>query len=136
MRLCAAVQTACSVGKIQLSLRKRGGATWTNLGQALDFHDTFVLKKERGESGLGPGAWRGPWRCCLPVFLLAPHYCQGVLVSRAEVTHNTLIFRVDLPPGAIRHVPVGAHVYLKALVEGEQAGRRRPAGRCCSGSDI
>uniref|UniRef100_H3CBJ7 Cytochrome b5 reductase 4 n=1 Tax=Tetraodon nigroviridis TaxID=99883 RepID=H3CBJ7_TETNG len=89
-----AVQTAFSVGKIQVSLRKKGRTKWTDLGQALDFHNTFVLKKER-----------------------APHYCDGVLVSKTEVNHNTLIFRVKLPPGTIRHVPVGRHVYLKALVE-------------------
>uniref|UniRef100_H3CBJ8 FAD-binding FR-type domain-containing protein n=1 Tax=Tetraodon nigroviridis TaxID=99883 RepID=H3CBJ8_TETNG len=88
------VQTAFSVGKIQVSLRKKGRTKWTDLGQALDFHNTFVLKKER-----------------------APHYCDGVLVSKTEVNHNTLIFRVKLPPGTIRHVPVGRHVYLKALVE-------------------
>ncbi|CAF90242.1 unnamed protein product [Tetraodon nigroviridis] len=89
-----AYQTAFSVGKIQVSLRKKGRTKWTDLGQALDFHNTFVLKKER-----------------------APHYCDGVLVSKTEVNHNTLIFRVKLPPGTIRHVPVGRHVYLKALVE-------------------
>lgn len=152
------------MGKIQVSLRKKGRTKWTDLGQALDFHNTFVLKKERGESGLR-GGWRhaappactvGLWshlskqaekeeentdRSCIfydtksfertavlpffrPVFLAAPHYCDGVLVSKTEVNHNTLIFRVKLPPGTIRHVPVGRHVYLKALVEGEQPGRR------------
>uniref|UniRef100_H2TL54 cytochrome-b5 reductase n=1 Tax=Takifugu rubripes TaxID=31033 RepID=H2TL54_TAKRU len=89
-----AVHTAFSVGKIQVSLRKKGKTKWTNLGQPLEFHNTFVLKKER-----------------------APHYCQGVLVSKTEVNHNTLIFRVKLPPGTIRHVPVGTHVYLKAVVK-------------------
>lgn len=69
--------------------------------------------------------------CFVRVFLLAPHYCGCVLASKTEVNHNTLIFRVKLPPGTIRHVPVGAHVYLKALVQGEQPGRRPvhvPAG--------
>lgn len=50
--LCAAVQTAFSVGKIQVSLRKKGKTKWTSLGQPLEFHNTFVLKKERGESEL------------------------------------------------------------------------------------
>lgn len=58
----------------------------------------------------------------LLVSSVAPHYCEGVLVSKTEVNHNTLIFRVRLPHGTIRHVPVGTHVYLKALVEGQQPG--------------
>lgn len=48
--LSATVHTAFSVGKIQVSLRKKGKTKWTNLGQPLEFHNTFVLKKERGGS--------------------------------------------------------------------------------------
>ena len=54
--------------------------------------------------------------------LLAPHYCGCQLVSKTEVNHNTLMLRVKPPPGSIRHVPVGMHVYLKALVGGERPG--------------
>lgn len=56
--LCAAVQTAFSVGKIQVSLRKRVKTKWTKLGQPLEFHNTFVLKKERGESPDQRKHWR------------------------------------------------------------------------------
>lgn len=139
--LCAAVQTAFGVGKIQVSLRKKKAETkWQNLGQPLELHNTFVPKKERGESESrgSTGAATPPSTdqqlntrplregltlssSCV-CFLVAPHYCECLLVSKTEVNHNTLIFRVKLPPGTIRHVPVGTHVYLKALVEGEQSG--------------
>lgn len=50
----------------------------------------------------------------------APYYRDCVLVSKTEVNHNTLIFRLQLPFGTVRHVPVGKHVYLKAFVESKQ----------------
>lgn len=56
--LSAAVQTAFSVGKIQVSLRKKAKTKWTNLGEPLEFHNTFVLKKERGECPGQTEHWR------------------------------------------------------------------------------
>lgn len=53
-------------------------------------------------------------------FFAALYYRDCMLVSKTEVNHNTFMFRLQLPRGTVRHVPVGKHVYLKALVQGKQ----------------
>ncbi|XP_071390917.1 cytochrome b5 reductase 4 isoform X2 [Centroberyx affinis] len=89
-----AVQTAFAVGKIQLSIRKKAKGKWTSLGQPLEFHNTLLRKKDR-----------------------ALYYRDCVLASKTEVNHNTHVFRLQLPRGTVMHVPVGKHVYLKALIQ-------------------
>ncbi|KAM8735260.1 cytochrome b5 reductase 4 isoform 2-T2 [Acanthopagrus schlegelii] len=95
-----AVHTAASVGKIQVSVRKQAKQKWTSLGQPLEFHNTFLRKKDR-----------------------ALFYRDCVLVSKTEVNHNTHVFRLQLPRGTVRHVPVGKHVYLKALIKDTEVVR-------------
>ncbi|KAG7233179.1 hypothetical protein INR49_007385 [Caranx melampygus] len=53
----------------------------------------------------------------------APFYRDCVLVSKTEVNHNTHVFRLQLPRGTVMHVPVGKHVYLKALVQDAEVVR-------------
>ncbi|XP_039476172.1 cytochrome b5 reductase 4 isoform X1 [Oreochromis aureus] len=89
-----AVHTAFSVGKIQVSIRKGTHGKWASLGQPLESHNTFVRQKDR-----------------------ALFYRDCVLVSKTEVNHNTYLFRLQLPAGTVMHVPVGKHVYLKALIQ-------------------
>ncbi|XP_047217981.1 cytochrome b5 reductase 4 isoform X3 [Girardinichthys multiradiatus] len=108
MHLCLAdeveenvsVHTASSVGKIQLTIHKQTKGKWTSLGQPLEFHNTFLCKKDRG------------------LF-----YRDCTLVSKTEVNHNTHVFRLQFPRGTVMHVPVGKHVYLKALIEGTEIVR-------------
>lgn len=95
-----AVQTAFSVGKIQVSLHKQAKEKWTSLGQPLDSHNTFLRKKDR------------------PLY-----YRECVLVSKTEVNHNTFVFRLQLPRGCVRHVPVGKHIYLKAHIQDTEVVR-------------
>uniref|UniRef100_A0A8D3DI72 Cytochrome-b5 reductase n=1 Tax=Scophthalmus maximus TaxID=52904 RepID=A0A8D3DI72_SCOMX len=95
-----AVNTAFSVGKIQLSIRKQDKGKWTSLGQPQELHNTFVQKKDR-----------------------APFYRDCVLVSKTEVNHNTHVFRLQLPRGTVVHVPVGKHVYLKASIQDTEVVR-------------
>lgn len=47
--ISSTVHTALSVGKIQVSIRKQAKRKWTSLGQPLEFHNTFLLKKDRGK---------------------------------------------------------------------------------------
>uniref|UniRef100_A0A671V9X7 Cytochrome b5 reductase 4 n=1 Tax=Sparus aurata TaxID=8175 RepID=A0A671V9X7_SPAAU len=94
------LHTAASVGKIQVSVRKQAKRKWTSLGQPLEFHNTFLRKKDR-----------------------ALFYRNCVLVSKTEVNHNTHVFRLQLPRGTVRHVPVGKHVYLKALIKDTEVVR-------------
>ncbi|XP_039974623.1 cytochrome b5 reductase 4 [Xiphias gladius] len=94
------VHTAFSVGKIQVSIRKQAKGKWTSLGQPLELHNTFLHKKDR-----------------------APYYRDCVLVCKTEVNHNTHVFRVQLPRGTVMHVPVGKHVYLKALIQDAEVVR-------------
>ncbi|XP_030638341.1 cytochrome b5 reductase 4 [Chanos chanos] len=89
------IHTASLVGKIQLSIRKTVKAKWTHLGQPLQSHDSFVRSKDRD------------------LF-----YRECTLVSKKDVTRDTHIFCMRLPPGTRMHVPVGRHVYLKASIEG------------------
>ncbi|XP_068592274.1 cytochrome b5 reductase 4 [Cebidichthys violaceus] len=95
-----AVHTAFLVGKIQVSIRKQAEGKWSSLGQPLESHNTFLRKKDR-----------------------ALHYRDCVLVSKTEVNHNTHMFRLQLPRGTVMHVPVGKHVYLKALVQDTEVVR-------------
>lgn len=88
------VQTAHSVGKIQVCLHKSVKAKWTQVGQPLEHHDSFIQCKDRG------------------LF-----YRECVLVSKTEVTHNTQVLRLQLPAGSYVQVPVGRHVYLKTSVQ-------------------
>ena len=45
-----AVQTAGSVGKIQLSIPKQAKGKWASVGQPLEFHNSFLRQKDRGET--------------------------------------------------------------------------------------
>lgn len=94
------VHTAFSVGKIQVTIRKLTKEKWASLGHALESHNTFLRKQDR-----------------------AVYYRDCELVSKTEVNHNTLLFRLQLPKGTVMHVPVGKHIYLKALIEDAEVVR-------------
>lgn len=49
-----AVQTVSSVGKVEVCLRKVLKAMWTQVGQPLESHDSFIQSKHRGESTACP----------------------------------------------------------------------------------
>uniref|UniRef100_A0A672N056 Cytochrome b5 reductase 4 n=1 Tax=Sinocyclocheilus grahami TaxID=75366 RepID=A0A672N056_SINGR len=89
------VQTAHSVGKVQVCLHKSVKDKWTKVGQPLEHHDTFIQCKDR------------------ELF-----YRECVLVSKADITHDTQVLRLQLPPGSHMQVPVGRHVYLKTSLQG------------------
>ncbi|GAA6079219.1 cytochrome b5 reductase 4 [Tachysurus ichikawai] len=91
------VQAVSSVGKVEVFLYKVFKAKWTQVGQPLESHDSFIQSKQRG------------------LF-----YRDCILVSKKEVTHDTQLFCFRLPPGAHMHVPVGRHVYLKASFQGSE----------------
>ncbi|CAL9705490.1 unnamed protein product [Knipowitschia caucasica] len=94
------VQTAFSVGKIQVMCRKLSAGKWKSLGEALELHNTFLRKQDR-----------------------TVLYRDCVLVSQTEVNHNTQVYRLQLPPGSVMHVPVGKHIYLKANIQGVEVVR-------------
>uniref|UniRef100_A0A3Q2TMB8 Cytochrome b5 reductase 4 n=1 Tax=Fundulus heteroclitus TaxID=8078 RepID=A0A3Q2TMB8_FUNHE len=84
----------------RVTMHKPSEGKWTSLGQPLEFHNTFLCKKDRGLV-----------------------YRDCTLVSKTEVNHNTHVFRLQCPRGTVLHVPVGKHVYLKALIEGAEIVR-------------
>uniref|UniRef100_A0A9J7Y685 Cytochrome b5 reductase 4 n=1 Tax=Cyprinus carpio carpio TaxID=630221 RepID=A0A9J7Y685_CYPCA len=88
------VQTAHSIGKVQVCLHKSVKEKWTKVGQPLEHHDTFIQCKDQ-------------------LF-----YRECVLVSKTDVTHDTQVLRLQLPPGSHMQVPVGRHVYLKTSLQG------------------
>lgn len=55
---------------------------------------------------------------CLPGL----HYRQCQLIAKEDVTHDTRLFCLKLPPSTHLQVPVGQHVYLKLSVTGKGAG--------------
>uniref|UniRef100_A0A8C9V1S5 Cytochrome b5 reductase 4 n=1 Tax=Scleropages formosus TaxID=113540 RepID=A0A8C9V1S5_SCLFO len=90
------VLTSCAVGKVQVCVHKASSGKWAELGQPLESHDSFLRRKNL-------------------VF-----YRECVLKSRTEVTHDTSLFCFKLPPATHMQMPVGKHVYLKALVQGSE----------------
>uniref|UniRef100_A0A3P8Z8P5 Cytochrome-b5 reductase n=1 Tax=Esox lucius TaxID=8010 RepID=A0A3P8Z8P5_ESOLU len=88
------LQTSCAVGKIQVSIHKLVKEKWAELGEPMEFHDSLFKRKDRD------------------IF-----YRECVLVSKTEVTHDTWLFRLQLPSGTAMHVPVGKHIYLKILIQ-------------------
>lgn len=103
---------------------QRGGGPGQACGGATFLSSWALVATWGAWTGRAALLWENLTQLLPPCALAAPHYCDGVLVSKTEVNHNTLIFRVQLPPGTVRQVPVGTHVYLKALVQGEQPGPR------------
>lgn len=51
-------------------------------------------------------------------FITELFYRECVLVSKTDVTHDTQVLRLQLPPGSHLQVPVGRHVYLKTSLQG------------------
>ena len=85
-----------NVGKIEIVLKKKENTSWKCLGHPQENHNSFIPKKDTG---------------------LFYRKCQ--LVSKEDVTHDTKLFCLMLPPSTHLQVPVGQHVYLKLPITGE-----------------
>ncbi|XP_026549342.1 cytochrome b5 reductase 4, partial [Notechis scutatus] len=48
------------------------------------------------------------------------YYRKCKLLSKTNVTHDTRLFCVELPPGTHLQVPVGHHLYLKQTITGTE----------------
>ncbi|XP_028612039.1 cytochrome b5 reductase 4 isoform X1 [Grammomys surdaster] len=86
-----------NVGKIEIVLQKKENVSWKCLGDPLEKHGSFIPKKDAG---------------------LYYRRCQ--LISKEDVTHDTRLFCLMLPPSTHLQVPVGQHVYLKLSVTGAE----------------
>ncbi|KAJ6665800.1 hypothetical protein lerEdw1_001272 [Lerista edwardsae] len=89
------VQVSEKAGKVEFVLKKKESLSWKTLGQPLESHNTFVKCTDRGL-----------------------YYRKCKLMSKANVTHDTRLFSLMLPPGTHLHVPVGHHLYLKQTITG------------------
>nr|XP_034340207.1 cytochrome b5 reductase 4 isoform X3 [Arvicanthis niloticus] len=94
-----------NVGKIEIVLQKKENVSWKHLGDPLEKHDSFIPKKDAG---------------------LYYRRCQ--LISKEDVTHDTRLFYLMLPPSTHLQVPVGQHVYLKLSVTGDFLSVSGPEG--------
>ncbi|NP_001346891.1 cytochrome b5 reductase 4 isoform 2 [Mus musculus] len=94
-----------NVGKIEIVLQKKESVSWQCLGDHLEKHDSFIPKKDTG---------------------LYYRRCQ--LISKEDVTHDTRLFCLMLPPSTHLQVPVGQHVYLKLSVTGDFISVSGPEG--------
>ncbi|KAM3853180.1 cytochrome b5 reductase 4 isoform 5-T8 [Vipera latastei] len=91
------VQISENVGKVEFVLKKKENLSWKKLGQPLENHNSFVKCTERGL-----------------------YYRKCKLLSKTNVSHNTRLFCVELPPGTHLQVPVGHHLYLKQTITGTE----------------
>ncbi|XP_069344460.1 cytochrome b5 reductase 4 [Eulemur rufifrons] len=91
------VQVVENVGKIEIVLKKKKNTSWKCLGHPLENHNSFIPRKDTG---------------------LYYRKCQ--LISKEDVTHDTKLFCVMLPPGTHLQVPIGQHVYLKLTITGTE----------------
>uniref|UniRef100_A0A8D0PA48 Cytochrome b5 reductase 4 n=1 Tax=Sus scrofa TaxID=9823 RepID=A0A8D0PA48_PIG len=91
------VQVVENGGKIEIVLKKKESTTWKSLGCPLENHNSLLPKKDTD---------------------LYYRKCQ--LISKEDVTHDTKLFSVMLPPSTHLQVPVGQHVYLKLTIAGTE----------------
>ncbi|XP_023363554.1 cytochrome b5 reductase 4 isoform X2 [Otolemur garnettii] len=86
-----------NVGKIEIVLKKKENTSWKCLGHPLENHNSFIPRKDVGL-----------------------HYRECQLISKEDVTHDTKLFCLKLPPSSHLQTPVGQHVYLKLTVTGAE----------------
>lgn len=91
------VRVVENVGKIEIVLKKRENMSWKCLGHPLEKHNSFIPKKDTGL-----------------------HYRKCQLISKEDVTHDTKLFCLMLPPSTHLQVPIGQHVYLKLPITGTE----------------
>ncbi|XP_061479234.1 cytochrome b5 reductase 4 isoform X2 [Rhineura floridana] len=91
------VQVSEKVGKVEFVLKKKETLSWKKLGQPLESHNSFVKRTERG---------------------LFYRKCR--LLSKTNVSHDTRLFCLMLPPGTHLQIPVGHHLYLKQTITGTE----------------
>ncbi|XP_013366350.1 PREDICTED: cytochrome b5 reductase 4 isoform X2 [Chinchilla lanigera] len=91
------VRVVENVGKIEIILKKKEHTSWKCLGLPLERHNLLTPKKDAG---------------------LYYRKCQ--LVSKEDVTHDTKLFCLMLPPCTHLQVPIGQHVYLKVTITGTE----------------
>ncbi|XP_075410933.1 cytochrome b5 reductase 4 isoform X2 [Tenrec ecaudatus] len=91
------VRVTENVGKVEIILKKKENTFWKSLGQSLESHNSFIPKEERG---------------------LFYRKCQ--LISKKDITHDTKLFGLMLPPSTHLQVPTGQHVYLKLTITGTE----------------
>ncbi|XP_063668008.1 cytochrome b5 reductase 4 isoform X3 [Pan troglodytes] len=91
------VRVVESVGKIEIVLQKKENTSWDFLGHPLKNHNSLIPRKDTG---------------------LYYRKCQ--LISKEDVTHDTRLFCLMLPPSTHLQVPIGQHVYLKLPITGTE----------------
>nr|XP_020142662.1 cytochrome b5 reductase 4 isoform X1 [Microcebus murinus] len=91
------VRVVENVGKIEIVLKKKENTSWNCLGHPLENHNSFIPRKDAG---------------------LYYRKCQ--LISKEDVTHDTKLFCLMLPPTTHILVPIGQHVYLKLTITGTE----------------
>uniref|UniRef100_G3SV99 Cytochrome b5 reductase 4 n=1 Tax=Loxodonta africana TaxID=9785 RepID=G3SV99_LOXAF len=91
------VRVVENVGKIEIVLKKKENTFWKSLGHSLENHNSFIPKKDAGL-----------------------YYRRCRLISKEDVTHDTKLFCLMLPPSTHLQVPIGQHVYLKLTITGTE----------------
>nr|XP_058939888.1 cytochrome b5 reductase 4 isoform X2 [Kogia breviceps] len=99
------VRVVENVRKIEIVLKKKENTSWKCLGHPLENHNSLIPKKDTG---------------------LYYRKCQ--LMSKEDVTHDTKLFCLMLPPSTHLEVPTGQHVYFKLTITGDYVSVSNPEG--------
>uniref|UniRef100_A0A250YJA9 Cytochrome b5 reductase 4 n=1 Tax=Castor canadensis TaxID=51338 RepID=A0A250YJA9_CASCN len=91
------VRVVENVGKVEIVLKKRENTSWKCLGHPLEKHNSFIPKKDAGL-----------------------YFRKCKLISKEDITHDTKLFCLMLPPSTHLQVPIGLHVYLKLTITGTE----------------
>uniref|UniRef100_A0A6I8N692 Cytochrome b5 reductase 4 n=2 Tax=Ornithorhynchus anatinus TaxID=9258 RepID=A0A6I8N692_ORNAN len=91
------VRIAEKVGKIEIILKKKDSIAWKSLGHPLENHNSFISHRDTGS-----------------------FYRKCQLISKTDVTHDTKLFCLMLPPSSHLQVPLGQHIYLKQTIAGTE----------------
>ncbi|XP_020825558.1 cytochrome b5 reductase 4 isoform X3 [Phascolarctos cinereus] len=84
-------------GKVEIILKKKNNVSWKYLGHPLESHNSFTAHREKGL-----------------------YYRKCKLISKVDVTHDTKLYCLMMPPGTHLQVPIGQHVYLKQTIAGAE----------------
>uniref|UniRef100_A0A8C9H904 Cytochrome b5 reductase 4 n=1 Tax=Piliocolobus tephrosceles TaxID=591936 RepID=A0A8C9H904_9PRIM len=121
------VRVVESVGKIEIVLKKKENTSWDFLGHPLENHNSLIPRKDAEDTYMKNSYIRKNinQRRETFIFTFSPnvvglYYRKCQLISKENVTHDTRLFCLMLPPSTHLQVPIGQHVYLKLPITGTE----------------
>ncbi|XP_009203859.2 cytochrome b5 reductase 4 isoform X1 [Papio anubis] len=121
------VRVVESVGKIEIVLKKKENTSWDFLGHPLENHNSLIPRKDTEDPYMKDSYIRKNINQRRETFIftfnpdvVGLYYRKCQLISKENVTHDTRLFCLMLPPSTHLQVPIGQHVYLKLPITGTE----------------